>query len=86
MAAFAFITIRTDALHQAEKDIEKEVHRYFETSKAEEVIRKELEKVGDAGVKKIGGRLEEVVQVLEDNEIIVGKLVMDDDEETKKTD
>lgn len=87
VAALAFIVIRGSALQQAEEAIEKEVDRFFETSKAEEKIHEGLEKVGRIELGKIEVRLEVIEIALDEADILKdGKLELVDEKKTEQTD
>lgn len=87
VAGLAYIVIRGSTLQRAEEAIEKEVDRYFETSKAEEKIHKGIEKVGNIELEKIKRSLDEIRVSLIEAEIITdGNLELENEKETKKAD
>jgi hypothetical protein len=83
-AAFSFITIRSSALQKAEAEIEKEVNKYFSTSRAEKRISQELRKIDDRKIKELKGQISEIRGVLEENGIEVGGTLGTGNEKTTK--
>lgn len=82
VAAFAFLSIRTSALRQAEGDIEKQVDIYFEQTKAEEKIQKGLKQLGNVEIEKLGNRLEAIEIALEEAGLLPEETLGTKDEKT----
>lgn len=83
VAALAFIVIRGSAFREAEEAMEKEVDRYFESSKAEGKIHKWLEKIGGIELEKMKGSLDEMKVALYEEGILIDENLGGADE--KKT-